>query len=391
MFFFFTPEKELRRLIQDCRWLNVRCEDRPFGLDAFADFMKRIRRGDYLWSIDMKSAYFHVLVHLDFVELLGFCWRGRYYVFAVLPFGLKTSAWAFCKVSAVPARIIRERNLVDALCHYIDDLLASAGQTRDFRRAALAVQVVLDLGFVLNPDKLHLELRRILEGLGHVVNTETMTVTLTERRRRKWAAAADLVIANQGSVDARVVARVAGQASSDGLVFGLESRLRARYMLRWVATTAVGGDYRRRAPISGRALAEVVRCARVAREFVERPMHEHLREATWVIECDASDSAVAGIVRRSPLPEWVGRKIRRLLRPDELGKSSTLREMRGYAHVGKLLEVRGVLTAADVIEYVGDSKCAEAIFRKGGSQADYDETADELLSRGTVGHLRVGG
>ena len=75
-----TPEKELRRLIQDCRWLNVRCEDRPFGLDAFADFMKRIRRGDYLWSIDMKSEYFHVLVHLDFVELLGFCWRGRYYV-----------------------------------------------------------------------------------------------------------------------------------------------------------------------------------------------------------------------------------------------------------------------------------------------------------------------
>jgi hypothetical protein len=43
------------------------------------------------------------------------------------------------------------------------------------------------------------------------------------------------------------------------------------------------------------------------------------------------------------------------------------------------LVAKKVLGMSDVIEIVGDSKCASCIFSKGGSQASYDETTGELL------------
>ena len=52
--------------------------------------------------------------------------------------------------------------------------------------------------------------------------------------------------------------------------------------------------------------------------------------------------------------------------------------MLGYGHTVRLLVARGALAAADVLELVGDSKCAECIFRKGGSQAGYVEQEDSL-------------
>jgi len=53
--------------------------------------------------------------------------------------------------------------------------------------------------------------------------------------------------------------------------------------------------------------------------------------------------------------------------------------MRGYAHTIRTLVSKKAIGPTDVIEIVGDSKCASCIFRKGGSQASYDETSDELL------------
>jgi hypothetical protein len=53
--------------------------------------------------------------------------------------------------------------------------------------------------------------------------------------------------------------------------------------------------------------------------------------------------------------------------------------MLGYAHTIKSLVASGALRRGEMIEIVGDSKVASVIFAKGGSQANYDPDADELL------------
>ncbi len=385
-----TPENPKYRFIVDARALNEYVEKRGFTLEHLREFMKQLKPGDYLWSADLASAYFHISIHWEDVELLGFRHRGRYYVFCVLPFGLSISAWAFVKVASVAAKIMRERGLVDALCHYVDDFIGSNGRVRDPRRPLAAVQLLLDLGFALNPVKLKLELVRILEGLGHVLNTSRMTVTLTARRRERMIEAVDEAWAQRHDVSARVIARVAGHILAGELSYGLECRLRSRYLLRWVGIIAAGGSYSRRSVLLGRALNELEHWRRTARAFREQPMQPHRREATWVVEGDASASAVAAIVRVAPSGEWVGRRIRRELSAEERPRSSTLREMLGYGHTVRLLAERGALTATDVLELVGDSKCAECIFRKGGSQAGYVEGERLALAIGSAArHSRL--
>jgi hypothetical protein len=52
-------------------------------------------------KFDLKSGYFHVEIHLGFKEYLGFSWKvendTKYFVFAMLPFGLSVAGWVFTK------------------------------------------------------------------------------------------------------------------------------------------------------------------------------------------------------------------------------------------------------------------------------------------------------
>ena len=242
-----TPENRKYRFIVDARELNEYLVKRKFKLQSLHEFGKQLRRGDYLWSLDLASAYFHVSVHWQYSTYLGFSFRGRYYVFAVLPFGLATSAEAFCLVSSAAARSLREKRLVAALLDYVDDFLGSTGPEPDNERALAAAQHLSDLGFAFNPDKLRLRVTRILESLGYVVNTERMTFSLTERRRARMVEAVGGAWRDRENVVVKDVARVAGHVLSASLAFGLECRLRSRYLLRWVAQQVVAdGAHRSR-------------------------------------------------------------------------------------------------------------------------------------------------
>ena len=366
------------RLIHNARWLNNFVEYVPCELDDIGSFCKQLRRGDRLWGLDLAQAYYHVDINWRFRTLLGFAWRGRLWVFAALTMGLSSSCGIFVRVAGVPARVMRERGLVDALCHYVDDFIGSNGPSRDRTRALLCVKLLLDLGFALAPTKLRITLDTVFEGLGHVLNTQALTITITGKRRLRMAEAIEAVWKHTSNVSARAVAKVAGHITSSIHCYGIESRIRSRYLLLWISRVAVGGDFSRRGVLAGKALDQLSHWRRRVRDFAEQPMHRHRQIPTWTIDCDASDRAVAGIVRSAPLQDWVGRHIRRELSARERRGSSTLREMKGYAHTVRTLVSKGVITAGDVLEIVGDSRCALSIFRKGGSQAAYDEQLDEL-------------
>lgn len=373
-----TPENRKYRFIVDARELNVHLIKRKFKLQSLSEFAKQLRQGDYMWSLDLASAYFHVSVHWRHATYLGFSFQGRDYVFGVLPFGLATSAEAFCAVSSVAARALRDRQIVDALIDYVDDFIGSVGDAPHSKRGHEAARFLTGLGFALNPDKLRLVVARRREGLGHIIDTERMTLSLTARRRQRMVEAVEIAWRDRANVVVKDVARVAGHALSGALVFGLESRLRSRYLLHWVARNAPKG-YHQRAPLSSRAAEELDLWRHRAREHVARPMHEYRKPADYVVDCDASDTALAGIIRRAPDPQHIGLCIFRTLSESERVGSSTLREMRGYVHAARTLNPTCGLRPGDVVEFIGDSACAARIFAKGGSQAAFDEVSGELL------------
>ena len=67
-------------------------------------FLNYVHSLGYMFKFDMKSGYHHVSIHEESQTFLGFQWplgsslKPRFFVFAVLPFGLSSAPYVFTKV-----------------------------------------------------------------------------------------------------------------------------------------------------------------------------------------------------------------------------------------------------------------------------------------------------
>ena len=65
-----------------------------------------------------------MLVHEDFRNFLGFKWKGQYYRYRILLYGLACSPYYFCKLLRVAAYYLRSQSI--RTCFYMDDILIMA-------------------------------------------------------------------------------------------------------------------------------------------------------------------------------------------------------------------------------------------------------------------------
>ena len=365
------------RLIHDCRVLNELLEKLPFKMERLRDFVKQLCADDTLWSIDLLSAYSHAEVNERFRTLIGFNFEGTDYVYNCLPFGLRTSAYAFAKLTAVTAEALRRSGLVTALIVYLDDFGGSIGPVPDHPRMARIVATIKSFGWALAPEKLCIGLGTRLKLLGFMLDTGSMTIGVPDSRREKLRATAELVLANHGAVRVRTVCQLVGQILSLQLSLGLVCRLRSRYLLLAVRDAARAQNYNAVVPIRGRALDELHLWAGSLTHLPEEPMYTHMRRADYVLECDASDHALGAIVVSAPQSSFVGACFHRRLRDDEAQWGSLLREMTGYRDAVLTLARRAHLRGT-MVEIVGDAQSAGYVFANGGSQV-VDERTGLLL------------
>jgi hypothetical protein len=59
-----------------------------FRMETPQDVCHTICPGDWVASIDLRDAYFHIPIHAVDRKYLRFGWRGRLFQFCVLPFSL---------------------------------------------------------------------------------------------------------------------------------------------------------------------------------------------------------------------------------------------------------------------------------------------------------------
>jgi hypothetical protein len=77
-------------LIYDARHINQYCICPAFVYEDLGHLEKFIRPGDWMWTCDLSKGYHHVELHKDTKEFMGFEWKGAFYTWNCLPFGLKT-------------------------------------------------------------------------------------------------------------------------------------------------------------------------------------------------------------------------------------------------------------------------------------------------------------
>ncbi len=143
--------------------------------------IKCIQPQDWFAAIDLKDAYFYVLILLRHRPFLRFAFEGRAWQYRVLPYGLSLSPRVFTKVVEGALTPLREVGV--RILNYLDDWLILAqsreqlGDSRD-----LVLRHLSQLGLRVNWEKSKLSPVQRISSLGVELDSVSMTARLTEER-----------------------------------------------------------------------------------------------------------------------------------------------------------------------------------------------------------------
>jgi hypothetical protein len=241
------------RLILDLRYVNSFLKVDAFKYESLRSVPYLCQLKDLLFSVDLKSGYHHVDVHPDYWQFLGFEWKGDFYVFCQLPFGVATACYVFSKFTKQLAQ--RWRSLGIRVIAYIDDFFFVCSTSAKF--VSVQKQVLSDFTkarFVLSIEKCQLQQSHVVKFLGFVIDFFHGVFRLTGLSKDKLRSAIASCLANPSQVPAKLLARVTGLITSKSLVTGPVSGLFSRYLHRDLDTRS---SWRGKVALSSQALVEL--------------------------------------------------------------------------------------------------------------------------------------
>lgn len=89
-------------------YINVFLRYEPVTYEWLQDLVNIIEPGDFMSTSDDKSGYWQLDMHPDMWQYLGFQYKGVYYCFKVLPFGVSTACWIYTVLKKELYRPMRE-------------------------------------------------------------------------------------------------------------------------------------------------------------------------------------------------------------------------------------------------------------------------------------------
>jgi len=209
-----VPKKSGKyRLVTDLRKLNSQCSTPTFKNEDINTVISLSKPKDYVITADLKNGFFHVPVHADYQELLGFKFSGTYFKWTVLPFGHCSSPYFFNKVLRPIIAYFRQKGL--RVVVYVDDFILLAQKEDICKHKEFFLDTLIQLGLKVNFEKSSLEPSLVKGYLGYIIdNTGDKTVIrITKDRIRKLKRSIKNTL-RKGAVIARALARIAGQCVS---------------------------------------------------------------------------------------------------------------------------------------------------------------------------------
>ena len=171
------------RIILNLKEFNESVEYLHFKMDNIKVVLANVSEGSFMASLDLKQAYHSVRIHEDHQKYLKFEWN-KLYKFTCYPNGLGPCPRKFTKLMKVPLSVLRENGHL--IIGYIDDFFLGGNCKRRCKKALFAaIKLFQELGFTIHPVKSQLEPKTVLQFLGFVINSVSMTVSLTDEKKAK--------------------------------------------------------------------------------------------------------------------------------------------------------------------------------------------------------------
>lgn len=182
----FLREKKdgSQRLILNLKNLNQNVEKIHFKMDSLKQAVALIKKNCFFASIDLKDAYYSVNLASGFRKFFRFQFQGEIFEFVSLPQGFRDSPRIFTKLLKPAMAYLRCQG--HTILIYIDDSLLQGDSFHECRDAVRAACELLDtLGFTIHPTKSVLQPTQKIEFLGFILDSNSMTVSLTPAKAGK--------------------------------------------------------------------------------------------------------------------------------------------------------------------------------------------------------------
>jgi len=172
------------RLILNLSELNKFVEYKHFKMENFDLCLNLIQHKCFMGSVDMKDAYYSVSIAEASRKFLRFFWDGKLYEFTCMPNGLACAPRIFTKILKPVFSFLRSRGFTSV--YYLDDsLIIGRSEDECLTNIRETVSLLKELGFTVNEVKSVLNPSHDIEFLGFRLNSESMEVYLSDKKKAK--------------------------------------------------------------------------------------------------------------------------------------------------------------------------------------------------------------
>ena len=170
------------RLILNLKEINQFIDSKHFKMEDYRAVCNLIEKNMFLASVDLQDVYHLIPVCKEHQIYLRFKWRGNYFQYTCLPFGLSTAPRVFTKVMRPVVAYLRNAGYLSV--QYLDDLLLLGMTVQACEdNIAQTLKLLRRLGFLVNNKKSNLTPSTAIKYLGFVFNTVDMTISLPQSKR----------------------------------------------------------------------------------------------------------------------------------------------------------------------------------------------------------------
>lgn len=170
------------RMILNLKKLNEYLPYEHFKMDHFENALNFVTPNMFFATVDIKKAYYSISLAADQRHFFCFQHRNKVYQYCVMPNGVGPGPRLFTKLMKPVYAKLRSDGHVST--GFIDDSLLY-GNTLDRCKSNVAATVNLmsDLGFILNMDKSVLVPTQVITFLGQVIDSVNMVVYLPDEKK----------------------------------------------------------------------------------------------------------------------------------------------------------------------------------------------------------------
>ncbi len=364
------------RLVVDLRFVNRYIWKCKFKYEDLRTVLSMFETGHYVITFDLKAGYHHIDINKEHWKYLGFGWKGQYYVFSVLPFGLSSACYIFTKVMRPLVRYWRSLGIKAVL--YIDDgIVGASSRERAWEVAEIVASDLAKAGLIINKKKSCLVPAQKCTWLGLELDFEFGRITVGDEKMEALLTCINKLLCSAPVVRARPVAGVVGQLISMSRAIGQYSRLFTRNLYAAIISRFSWDGF---VMLDARALSELT-FWRDNIQILNGQSMWFASSAVRIAYSDASGFGYGGYV-----VEHADKIVHGMWSIEECRRSSTWRELeavrRVLGHVAPL--VHGL-----AIKWLTDNQNVTRILRVGSRNALLQAQAVEICSMCAENSLRL--